>query len=112
MLRKDFENTISFDGKRVTDMIDELLDEGRYKIGLENLHFEMKNVYVRLQYGVTRTLRDMYEDAIDELHYSQNILNFYKSRKDNHLNEIESNIDELGKEIQSVKMLKLYETLV
>ena len=105
MLRENFENTTLLDGKRVTDMIGELIDELLDKSGskiVHDVHFKMQNLCLSLQYDVTATLEDLYKWALDNHLY---ILNGYKIRKDNDLEKLERNIDGLGKEIQSVKML-------
>ena len=95
MLRENFENTTSLDCKRVTDMIDELLDES----GLRNVYYEMENLYFSLN-DVTGTSMKMYRWGLD--HHLDYSLNGYKIRKDNNLKNLETIIDELGKEIQSV----------
>ena len=102
MLRENFENTTLWDGERVTDMIGELIDELLDKSSSRDVHFKMKNLCLSLQNDVTTTFRNLYKWARDNHLYR---LNGYKIRKDNDLKKLETNIDELGKEIQSVKML-------
>ena len=103
ILRQEFENNISWDGKQVTNMIDELLDTRKWRALCRQMNWLNFG-----QSGVSRVPGWMlYNSVISKLEHSNITMNSYKRDTESYLEELESNVVQVEEEIKSVVMLEL-----
>ena len=104
ILRQEFENNISWDGKQVADMIDELLDTRKWNALCRQMDW--------LNYGQSGVSRVpgwvLYNSGvISHLEHSNDTINSNKRDTESYLEELESNVVQVEEEIKSVVMLQL-----
>ena len=104
ILRQEFENNISWDGKQVADMIDELLDTRKWNALCRQMDL--------LNYGQSGVSRVpgwvLYNSGvISHLEHSNDTINSNKRDTESYLEELESNVVQVEEEIKSVVMLEL-----